>query len=76
MADQHLRDGSREARLGFDESVYCAGKSAAQIERIVAEAIGAGHPLLLTRLGADQLAALPSAMRRGHPIGRAPCPRS
>jgi NCAIR mutase (PurE)-related protein len=52
-------DYSRVERIGFDEAVFCAGKSADQVRRIVEGAVEAGSPLLLTRLSADKLAELP-----------------
>ena len=42
-------DYSRVERIGFDEAVFCAGKSADQVRRIVEGAVEAGSPLLLTR---------------------------
>ncbi|MDP2640029.1 MAG: nickel pincer cofactor biosynthesis protein LarB [Betaproteobacteria bacterium] len=51
-------DASRGERVGLDETIFCAGKSAGQIEVILAEARKRGARLLLTRLGAEQLHAL------------------
>ena len=51
-------DASRGERVGLDEAIFCAGKSAGQIEVILAEARKRGARLLLTRLGAEQLHAL------------------
>ncbi len=66
MADwDHSPDHRRVQRLGFDEAVYCAGKSADQVGRIVADAQRTGHPLLLTRLDPEKLAAVPEAQRVG-----------
>ncbi len=42
-------DYERPARIGFGEAIFCAGKTPAQIDAIVAEAAGT-TPLLLTRL--------------------------
>lgn len=53
-------DHSRVARIGFDEAIFCAGKSADQVCRILAGAMETGSPLLLTRLSADKLAGLPN----------------
>ncbi len=52
-------DFEREARIGLQEAIYCAGKSRAQIEAIIETAAERGAPLLLTRLDPDKLAALP-----------------
>ncbi|MEO7743186.1 MAG: nickel pincer cofactor biosynthesis protein LarB [Usitatibacter sp.] len=56
-------DHEREARLGFDEAIYAAGKSVVQIEAIVAEAVEARSPRLFTRLDAFKFDALPAAAR-------------
>ena len=52
-------DHSRGERLGFDETVFCAGKSADQVRRILQGAVDTGIPLLLTRLESDKVARLP-----------------
>lgn len=46
-------DWSRAARTGIPEAIYCAGKTTAQIARIVAEADAAKRSILLTRLMPD-----------------------
>ena len=51
-------DIEREARLGFDEAIYCAGKSVAQIEAILAQAPRHRERFLLTRLSAEKFSAL------------------
>ena len=43
-------DDTRRGRIGFDESIYCAGKSPSQIDGILARSIESDRPLLLTRL--------------------------
>ncbi|UOM36928.1 nickel pincer cofactor biosynthesis protein LarB [Acuticoccus sp. I52.16.1] len=43
-------DWDREARTGLPEAVFCAGKTPAQIDAILAEARAAGRRVLLTRL--------------------------
>jgi NCAIR mutase (PurE)-related protein len=53
-------DHSRAERIGFDEAIFCAGKSVDQIHRILAGAIETGSSLLLTRLSADKLVGLPN----------------
>ena len=52
-------DHSRAERIGFDEAIFCAGKSADQVCRILQGALDSGTPLLLTRLSSDKVAALP-----------------
>ncbi len=44
-------DFGRGERIGLDEAILCAGKSAAQVDRILGEAQEKGARLLLTRLG-------------------------
>ena len=51
-------DDARQARIGFDESIYCAGKSARQLDAILARCIGSHRPLLLTRLDPEMFDAL------------------
>ena len=53
-------DHKRSERLGFDETIFCASKSADQIARLLSGAVEAGQPLLLTRLEAAKLAQLPT----------------
>jgi NCAIR mutase (PurE)-related protein len=45
-----LLDHSREQRLGFDEAIYAAGKTVAQLDAIVAQAVEARARRLFTRL--------------------------
>src|SRR5688500_9155913 len=54
-------DHGREERLGFDEAIYAAGKSLAQLEAIVAHALMAGASRLFTRLDAAKYEALRDA---------------
>ena len=54
-------DDARRARIGFDESIYCAGKSARQLDAILARSIEADQPRLLTRLEAGTFDALAGA---------------
>lgn len=56
-------DDARHARIGFDESIYCAGKSPRQLDAILARSIASDRPLLLTRLGAGAVEALAPAHR-------------
>jgi len=59
MAAEVTFDFARRARIGLAEAVFCAGKTPAQIARTIALARARDEPLLLTRLAADQVAALP-----------------
>ena len=52
-------DSSRRERLGFDETIFCAGKSIDQVRRLIEAAQTAGDPLLLTRLEPAKHAGLP-----------------
>ena len=56
-------DFERSARLGFDEAIFCSGKSVADISIILEQANERHVTLLLTRLSPDQLAALPQQQR-------------
>ncbi len=51
-------DWDRAARTGVPEAIYCEGKSAAQINAILAEAVSQKRVLLLTRLDEDKAAKL------------------
>lgn len=51
-------DWERAVRTGVPEAVYCEGKTAAQINAILAEARAKNRSLLLTRLDAQKAAAL------------------
>ena len=64
MIDQGIvLDHDREQRLGFDEAIYCAGKSVQQVEAIVADALAAGTRRLFTRLDAFKFEAMDAAAR-------------
>ena len=56
-------DDARHARIGFDETIYCAGKSPRQLDAILARSIESSRPLLLTRLDAGMFDALVPAHR-------------
>lgn len=58
MAAEVRFDTGREARIGLPEAVFCLGKSPQQIARILEQA---PERLLLTRMSAEQHAALPLA---------------
>ena len=53
-------DASRRERTGLDEAIFCAGKSLAQIEAILAHGESTARRLLLTRLDPEAHAALPA----------------
>ena len=59
MSREFTLDAARRERTGLDEAIFCAGKSIAQIDAILAHAEAAGRRLLLTRLGPEAHAALP-----------------
>lgn len=63
-AEEFVLDESRAARLGFGEAIYAAGKSVPQLSAILDHAGARGSALLLTRLDAAGLAALPERQRR------------
>ena len=56
-------DDARPARIGFDETIYGAGKSPRQLDAILARGIESNRPLLLTRLDAGSFDALAPAHR-------------
>ena len=51
-------DHAREARCGFPEVVFCEGKTAAQVARIVEEILQRTDVVLATRVNAEQAAAV------------------
>ena len=57
-------DISRKQRLGFDETIFCAGKTPDQIDRLLQAALIAEEPLLLTRLDSEKFSALPDELSR------------
>lgn len=57
-------DFERNQRLGFGEAVFCAGKTAAQVELILDAFDDRAEPCLLTRLEPDGLAGLVEKHRR------------
>lgn len=56
-------DHEREKRLGFDEAIYCAGKSVQQVEAIVAHAVESRTRRLFTRLDAFKFEAMSAGAR-------------
>jgi pyridinium-3,5-biscarboxylic acid mononucleotide synthase len=62
--DQDIRlDLQRAARIGFDEAIFCAGKSVDHIARILDQAREKQLRLLLTRLHETQFVELPDPHR-------------
>ncbi|MGI9333816.1 MAG: nickel pincer cofactor biosynthesis protein LarB [Gammaproteobacteria bacterium] len=62
MAASELRqDWQRRERIGFDEAVFCAGKTPAQIDHVLDSAAARGASLLLTRLNVHQQSSLDPA---------------
>lgn len=61
--DDVILDFGRAERIGFDEAIFCERKTLAQLRDILEQARERGAALLLTRLGADQLEALPGELR-------------
>lgn len=51
-------DASRKQRIGFDESIFCSGKSPDQVNRLLQAAVEADESLLLTRLDSTKFSAL------------------
>jgi pyridinium-3,5-biscarboxylic acid mononucleotide synthase len=56
-------DLQRAARIGFDEAIFCSGKTVAHIARILDQAQEKSLPLLLTRLHQTQFTELPEHHR-------------
>lgn len=64
MIEHGIRiDHEREARLGFDEAIYAAGKSAEQLDALVSDTMATSGRRLFTRLYAEQFTALAPAHR-------------
>lgn len=62
MSDFDL-DLLRAERMGLDEALFCAGKTNAQIARIVETVRDRGRPMLLTRLEENRYLALDPGVR-------------
>jgi len=63
MDDDIKLDLQRASRIGFDEAIFCAGKTIRHIARILDQAQDKGIHLLLTRLHETQFADLPEHHR-------------
>ncbi|MGY2051926.1 nickel pincer cofactor biosynthesis protein LarB [Methylobacterium sp. JK268] len=57
-------DVERPARIGLEEAVFAAGKTAGQVAAIVAHAVEREASLLVTRLDPEKFAALPASQRQ------------
>jgi NCAIR mutase (PurE)-related protein len=53
-AEEFTLDFARPERIGLEEAIFCAGKSAEQIDAILAAAADRGASLLLTRLDPEK----------------------
>lgn len=58
-----MLDFAREARTGLNEAIFCAGKTVGHIAEILTQVRARGVHVLLTRLSAEQFAALPESHR-------------
>lgn len=63
VEDEIKLDLHRGERIGLHEAVYCAGKSDPHLAEILWQTQRAGRSMLLTRLSAEQFAALPPELR-------------
>ena len=54
VAEEFTLDFARSERIGLEEAIFCAGKSAEQIDAILAAAADRGASLLLTRLDPEK----------------------
>lgn len=64
MIEHGIRlDPQREARIGLDEAIYAAGKSVAQLDAIVGDALEKRVRRLITRLDTEKFAALAAPHR-------------
>ena len=70
MSEAFVWDAERQDRLGFDEAIFCAGKTAEQIAQIVEQARAAGRGLLLTRLDAVKVTSEHAALLDYDPLSR------
>ena len=59
-----ILDNQRQERLGFDEAIFCAQKTPAQIVHIVEISQTSGHRRLFTRLDHDKFAILPAKIQQ------------
>jgi NCAIR mutase (PurE)-related protein len=62
-ASEVTLDFQRTERIGFDEAIFCQGKTVEHLTHILETAQNRGASLLLTRLSAAQADGLPRALR-------------
>jgi NCAIR mutase (PurE)-related protein len=62
-ANEVILDFQRTERIGFDEAIFCQGKTAEHLTHILETARARGASLLLTRLSPAQLEGLPHGLR-------------
>lgn len=62
-AQEIVLDFARRERIGFEEAIFCQGKSDAHLAQILRQAWDRQAPLLMTRLSTPQLEALPPELR-------------
>ena len=53
-----ILDLQRSSRIGMSEAIFCAGKTADQINRAIDQSIAADKSILLTHLDADKAKAI------------------
>ncbi len=64
MTEEQIKlDLERRRRLGFDEAVFCEGKSSAQLVEILDQLNTIDQRMLLTRLNEEAFCALPGVYR-------------
>ncbi len=71
--DEIKLDFARRDRIGFEEAILCPGKTREHLEAILDQATARGVTLLLTRMSAEQVAALRSEHRENldyEPVSR------
>ncbi|MCG8462871.1 MAG: nickel pincer cofactor biosynthesis protein LarB, partial [Holophagales bacterium] len=57
-------DAERRTRIGLAEAILCAGKAPAHLTQTIETALASQPTLLLTRLDAEALDALPATLRQ------------
>lgn len=62
--DEVILDFQRKQRIGFEEAVFCQGKTLEQLNHILSVARSRNEPLLLTRLSSLQLEGLDAGHRQ------------
>jgi NCAIR mutase (PurE)-related protein len=62
-ANEVTLDFHRTERIGFEEAIFCQGKTVEQLVHILETAKAKGASLLLTRLSVAQLEGLPGTLR-------------